>query len=153
MAISKPATCRDGSALFTWLRTSCRHESSAFRRRNRSIARRVELIEDRPDVRAAVGTLPASFHGAPDDPFHRLALGHLVPVALDRFPPRHGETLERRCVEGLPVKENAARLGPSPKAAEPLLVRARAASRDGYAALVQGAVFGRPPTRIPESPS
>jgi RNA polymerase sigma-70 factor (ECF subfamily) len=144
-AISKLATYRGEATLFTWLCTFCRHEISAFCQRNRLTPRQVDLVEDRPEVRAALESLPASLREGPAEIFDRKELGRLVAVALDRLPPHYGDALEWKYLEGLAVKEIAARLGLSAKAAESLLVRAREAFRDGFATLVQGAVS-------PESP-
>lgn len=136
-ALSKLATYRGEAALFTWLCTFCRHEISAFCQRNRLIPRQVDLVEDRPEVRAALESLPASLREGPAEAFDRKELGRLVAVALDRLPPHYGDALEWKYLEGLAVKEIAARLGLSAKAAESLLVRAREAFRDGFATLVQ----------------
>lgn len=136
-ALSKLATYRGEAALFTWLCTFCRHEISAFCQRNRRVLRQVDLVEDRPEVRAALESLPASLREGPAEAFDRKELGRLVAVVLDRLPPHYGDALEWKYLEGLAVKEIAARLGLSAKAAESLLVRAREAFRDGFATLVQ----------------
>ncbi|HSK80864.1 MAG TPA: sigma-70 family RNA polymerase sigma factor [Thermoanaerobaculia bacterium] len=145
-AISKLSTWRGEATLFTWLCTFCRHEISAFCQRNRRAPHQVGLVEDLPEVRAALESLPASLREGPGEALDRKELGRLVQVALDRLPPHYGDALEWKYLEGLAVKEIAARLGLSAKAAESLLVRARDAFRDGFAALVQ-----KPP--MPESPS
>jgi RNA polymerase sigma-70 factor (ECF subfamily) len=152
-AISKLSTYRGEATLFTWLCTFCRHEIATYCRRNRWDMPHVELVEDRPDVRAALESLPASFAEGPGDALDRKELGRLVQVALDRLPPHYGDALEWKYLEGLPVKEIAARLGLSAKAAESLLVRAREAFRDAFRALVQGVVAWRSPTGTSESTS
>jgi DNA-directed RNA polymerase specialized sigma24 family protein len=56
-------------------------------------------------------------------------------VALDHLSPHYGEegqALEWKYLDGLSVKEIAARLRLAPKAAESLLTRARRAFRDGF---------------------
>lgn len=134
-ALSKLATYRGEAALFTWLCTFCRHEISAFCKRNRLVLRQVDLIEERPDVRAALESLPASLREEPAGTLDRKELGRLVQVALDRLPPHYGDALEWKYLDGLAVKEIADRLGLTVKAAESLLVRAREAFRDGFTAL------------------
>ncbi len=138
-AISKLATFRGEAALFTWLCTFCRHEISAYCKRNRMFPRQVGLVEELPEVRAALESLPASLAEGPAEAFDRKELGRLVQVALDHLPAHYGDALEWKYLEGLPVKEIAARLGLSAKAAESLLVRAREAFRDGFSTLIQGA--------------
>ncbi len=134
-AISKLATYRGEATLFTWLCTFCRHEISAFCKKNRLVPRQVDLTEDRPDVRAALESLPASLREEPAGTLDRKELGRLVQVVLDHLPPHYGDALEWKYLEGLAVKEIAARLGLSVKAAESLLVRAREAFRDGFTTL------------------
>ena len=53
-AITKLGTYRGEAALFTWLCTFCRREISAFYKRSKTTARQVDLIEDTPEVRAAL---------------------------------------------------------------------------------------------------
>lgn len=136
-ALSKLATYRGEATLSTWLCTFCRHEISAFCIRNRMVSRQVALIEDRPEVRAALESLPVSFREGPHEALDRKELGRFVQVVLDRLPAHYGDVLEWKYLEGLPVKEIATRLGLTAKAAESLLVRAREAFRDGFSALTQ----------------
>jgi RNA polymerase sigma-70 factor (ECF subfamily) len=138
-AISKLATFRGEAALFTWLCTFCRHEISAWCRRKRRFPRQIGLVEELPEVRAALESLPASLAEGPAAALDRKEIGRLVQVALDHLPAHYGDALEWKYLEGLSVKEIAARLGLSAKAAESLLVRAREAFRDGFSTLMQGA--------------
>jgi RNA polymerase sigma-70 factor (ECF subfamily) len=59
----------------------------------------------------------------------------LVQVVLDYLPRRYGDVLEWKYIQGLSVKEIAARLDVAPKAAESMLNRARIAFRDGFASI------------------
>jgi len=136
-AISKLSTYRGEAMLFTWLCTFCRHEIAAWHDRNRP-SRHAELVEEAPEVRAALESLPESFHGAPDAELDRKEVGRLVQVILDRLPAHYGDVLEWKYLDELPVKEIASRLGLSPKAAESLLTRSREAFRDGFSALALG---------------
>ncbi len=133
-AITKLATYRGEAALFTWLCTFCRHEVSAFYKRNRWAARRMDLIEDVPEIRAALESSGGMFDG-PETAFDRAEISRLVQVVLDQLPAHYGNALEWKYLDGVSVKEIAARLKLSPKAAESLLTRAREAFRDGFSTL------------------
>lgn len=135
-AMSKIATFRGEAALFTWLCTFCRHEIAAFYRGRGRTAGQVDLIEENPQVRAALESLGAGFDG-PEHALARREISRLVQVVLDRLPPRYGDALEWKYIEEIPVRGIAARLGLSPKAAESLLTRARDAFRDGFAELTR----------------
>lgn len=135
-AITKLATYRGEAALFTWLCTFCRHEISAYYRRNRVTAHTVDLIEDTPEVRAALESSRTMLEG-PEQALDRAEVGRLVQVALDQLPPHYGNALEWKYLEGVSVKEIASRLELSPKAAESLLTRARDAFRDGFSSLTR----------------
>lgn len=132
-AVTKLSTYRGEAALFTWLCTFCRHELSAYYQRQRRAPRPVSLIEENPEVRAALDSLALADGGR--DAERRLELKRLVEVTLDNLPPRYGKALEWKYVEGLTVREIATRFGLGAKAAESLLTRARQAFRDGFTAL------------------
>lgn len=136
LAVRKLATYRGEAALFTWLCSLCRHELHAHRRRR---ARRagVPLAEDDAEVRGALDSLAAAAD-APQGPMERQELARLVRAALDALPPRYGDVLELKYLDGLPVDDVAARLGLGFKACESLLTRARGAFRDAFAALTGG---------------
>ncbi len=136
-AIDKLHTYRGEAALLTWLCTLCRHEISDHwdRRRTRP---RMSLVEDSPEVRAALDSLAAADAERPDRALDRQDLSRLVQVTLDNLPGRYGDALEWKYLDGFSVKDIAGRLGVSPKAAESLLTRARAAFRDGFQAVSRG---------------
>jgi len=152
-AISKLATYRGEAALFTWLCTFCRHEISAFHRRHGRSSRQVDLIEDSPEIRGALESVSATFGEGPERALDRTELARLVQVTLDSLPPRYGNALEWKYLEGLSVKEIASRLESSPKAAESILTRAREAFRDAFGALARGAVSLKPSARPGEAQS
>jgi RNA polymerase sigma-70 factor (ECF subfamily) len=135
-AISRIGTYRGEAALFTWLCAFCRREISAFHRARGRTPARVDLIEERPEVRAALESLGTGLEG-PDEALARGELGRLVQVVLDQLPPRYGSALEWKYLEGLSVQEIAERLQLTVKAAESLLTRAREAFRDGFATLTK----------------
>lgn len=151
-AITKLRTYRGEAALFTWLCTFCRHEISAYFRRHDSKAKRVDLVEDSPEVRAALESLSGTIDG-PARAFDRAEIGRLVQVALDQLPPHYGNALEWKYLEGYSVKEIASRLGLSPKATESVLTRARHAFRDAFRSLTGGDRALSPSTRPVESSS
>jgi RNA polymerase sigma-70 factor, ECF subfamily len=136
-AIAKLATYRGEAALFTWLCTFCRHEISAYHTQRG--VQETQLIEDAPEIRAALESIGAATADAPDQRLLRRELARLVQVTLDSLPPRYGDALEWKYIQGLTVSDIAARLGVGPKAAESLLTRARQAFRDGFAAVCAGA--------------
>ncbi len=138
-AVTRLSTYRGEAALFTWLCTFCRYEIAAHWRR-RGGGREAPLVEDLPEVRAALESLAAGREGGPDEELRRRELARLVQVTLDRLPPRYGDALEWKYLLGLSVQEIADRMGTSVKAAESLLTRARGAFRDGFAAAEGGLV-------------
>jgi RNA polymerase sigma-70 factor (ECF subfamily) len=134
-AISKLSTYRGEAALFTWLCTFCRHEISAWYRRRDRPGKKIDLVEDAPEVAGALDSLRAVLADGPESHLERTELTRLVHVALDRLPGRYANALEWKYLEGVSVREIAARLDLSTKAAESLLTRARDAFRDGFSSL------------------
>lgn len=133
--LTKLGTYRGEARLFTWLCTFCRHEISAYWRRENRQPQQVALIEEVPEIRATLETLLVSTGGGPEERLHRKELARLVQVTLDHLPPRYGDALEWKYIHGLTVKEIAELLQVGPKAAESLLTRARQAFREGFKAL------------------
>ena len=131
-------TYRGEAALFTWLCTFCRHELSAYYRRRGRQPQAIELIEDLPEVRAALESLMTTEASDPELEAQRREVGRLVQVALDELTPRYGDALEWKYIHGLSVKEIGARMGVSAKAAESVLSRARVAFRDVFSTLAGG---------------
>ena len=149
-AIAQLRTYRGEAALFTWLCTFCRHEISAYYRRGP--ARRPErLIEDSPEIRAALDSLSAALDQGPEGALYRKEIARLVQVTLDTLPASYGDALEWKYILGLPVLEVASRLGIGLKAAESLLFRAREAFREAFVVLTGGSPDpfspGYPPRR------
>ncbi len=142
LAITKLHTYRGEAALFTWLCTFCRHEISTYLRKNRIAADSVDLIEERPGVRAALESIGADLH-TPDEMFERAELARLARVVLDQLAPRYARALEWKYLDGLPVNTIARRLDVSPKAAESVLTRARAAFRDLFGTMASESAGSR----------
>ena len=134
-AVAKLQTYRGEAMLFTWLCTFCRHEIAEWHRR-RGRALPIDLPEDAPESRAVLESLAAGMGGGPEDELQRKEVARLVQVTLDSLPFPYGDTLEWKYLQGHSVREIAARLQLSPKAAESLLTRARRAFREAFSALL-----------------
>ena len=132
--IRKIDSYRGEAALFTWLCSFCRYEISAHWKQKGKRAPEIELIEDSPHARAALESLGAPFEGTAGR-FEREELARAVWAVLDHLPVHYGNALRWKYIQGFSVREIAARLGASPKAAESLLTRARQAFRDGFTAV------------------
>lgn len=121
---------RGQAALFSWVCQICRHQIVDHLRAHRRHADHVALIEDSPEIRAALETVEAP---AEDGPLHRYGseeTRRLVRNILDRLPSRYGDVLEWKYVEGRSVEEIGTLLGIGHTAAQSLLARARVAFRE-----------------------
>jgi len=134
-AVGKMGTYRGEASLLTWLCTFCRHAIAAFCERSGRERTVIPLVEEVPEIRAALESLSGPDADGPAAALRRGEIARLVHLVLDRLPERYADVLEWKYIDGLPVREIAERLGLSPKAAESLLTRAREAFRDGFAAL------------------
>jgi RNA polymerase sigma-70 factor (ECF subfamily) len=134
LAVRKLDTFRGEATLFTWICTICRHEIHAWRNRERDRTT-VELIEDVPEIRAALESLHAIELQAIDITVERRDMAALVQRVLDYLPQHYGSALEWKYLDELSVREIATRLGMGEKAAESLLTRARRAFRDAFASV------------------
>ena len=132
-AVRHLGSWRGEASLFTWLCTICRREIAAWEKRT---SRRVivSLADDDPGLRAALESIGAAAD-APDAGLARADTGRIVQLVLDHLPPRYSRALEWKYLEELSVDDIAGRLQCTPKAAESLLTRARAAFRDAFAAV------------------
>ena len=142
-ALTKLSTYRAEAALFTWLCTFCRHEISAHYVRRERLAPETPLVEDAPDVRAALESLGATSTTGPDEQYRRREVARLVQVTLDNLPAPYGDALEWKYIQGWSVDEIATKLRVGPKAAESMLTRARHAFRDAFTSLADVEVWGR----------
>jgi RNA polymerase sigma-70 factor, ECF subfamily len=132
-AVRHLSSWRGEASLFTWLCTICRREIGAWQKRT---SRRVlvSIEDDDPSLRAALDSIGAAAD-APDARLARADTGRTVQLVLDHLPPRYSRALEWKYMEELSVDDIAGRLQCTPKAAESLLTRARAAFRDAFAAV------------------
>ena len=130
-AIDRLHTYRGEAALITWLCTLCRRDIATVLERAGQ-AREVSLLDESPEVRAALETVAASDADDPEAALQRRELSGLVQLTLDHLPGRYGDVLEWKYIQELSVEEIARRLGVGYKAAESLLTRAREAFRHGF---------------------
>jgi RNA polymerase sigma-70 factor (ECF subfamily) len=134
-AVRKLGSYRGEAALLTWLCTFCRYEISAHFEKEQRVPPMVDLLDDIPEVRAALESLGAA---EPESALRRSETSRLVQLVLDRLPGRYGDALEWKYIDGLSVAEIAERLGVGVKAAESTLTRARSAFRDAFTAVYGG---------------
>jgi len=134
-AIRKLHTFRGEAALFTWLCAICRNEVSDWLAKQGRERSRIVLIEDHPEIQAAVDSLQAPPSSTPEHNLHRAELIRLIQVALDRLPPKYGDVLEWKYVEGYSISEIAGKLKIGNEATQSLLARAKRAFSDVYGSL------------------
>ena len=134
-AVRKMHTYRAESAMFTWLCAICRNEISDWLSRQGRYRDHIVLVEDFPEVQAAVDSFQAPAADSPERNYQRVETLRLIQVALDRLPPKYGDVLEWKYVEGHSVKEIAARLNIGTEATQSLLARAKRSFADVYGAL------------------
>ena len=96
------------------------------------------LTEDFPEIQAAVDSYRAPLDDGPEANYRRGESIRLIQVAMDRLPPRYGDVLEWKYVEGRSVKEIARRLQLGQEATQSLLARARRAFGEVYETLIDG---------------
>jgi RNA polymerase sigma-70 factor (ECF subfamily) len=129
-AIRNLAGFRGEAALFSWLCQICRRQIVDYLRANRRHSDRVVLIDDDPELRAALESVEAPQEDEPQHQYGAAETRQLVQSVLDRLPSRYGDVLEWKYVEGCSVEEIAARLGVGQIAVQSLLARARNAFRE-----------------------
>jgi RNA polymerase sigma-70 factor (ECF subfamily) len=130
-AIRKLHTFRGEASLLTWLCTFCRRELYEHRQRHRGWVQ-VDLLEDTPEIRAALESLRAAAPQDLDASLDRTRVASLVQRVLDQLPTHYAHALEWKYIEELPVRDIGERMGLGLKAAESLLTRARQAFREAF---------------------
>ncbi|HNP37205.1 MAG TPA: RNA polymerase sigma factor [Woeseiaceae bacterium] len=136
-ALQKIAGYRAESAMFTWLCAICRNEMSDWLRKQGRQREHIVLIEDHPEVAAAVDSISMPVTDSPETSYQRLEASRLIQVALDRLPPNYGDVLEWKYIEGFSVKEIAAKLNIGDEAAQSLIALAKRAFADVYTTLTK----------------
>ncbi len=134
-AIAKLHTYRGESALFTWLCAITRNEMSDWLARQGRYRQHIVLTEDFPEIQAAVDSFQAPQSDNPEQIYQRDELVRLIQVALDRLPPKYGNVLEWKYIEGYSVNEIAMKLDLGNEATQSLLARAKRAFSDVYGSL------------------
>ena len=134
-AVRKLHTFRAESALFTWLCAICRNEMNDWLRARGRYREHIVLVEDFPEVQAAVDSFRAPVEDSPERQFQRTEALRLIQVALDRLPAKYGDVLEWKYIEGHSVKEISARLQMGTEATQSLIARAKRAFADVYATM------------------
>lgn len=128
-AIANLRSYRGEATLAAWLFTICRYEIRGYYRQLGRAPAPLELAEEAPEVCSALAALESDRDG-PEEDLSRKQVARQVHAVLDRLPPRQASALEWKYLDGLSVKEIAARLAVGAKAAESLLSRGRQAFRD-----------------------
>lgn len=129
-AIRRLESFRGESGLFTWICQICRNEVVDRIRADRRM-RHVVLIDDEPELRAAIESIEAPEEFDLARGYGRAEAARLVRVVLDRLPANYGDALEWKYIEGHSVETIGERLGIGTTAAQSLLARARRAFREG----------------------
>jgi len=134
-AVRKLHTFRAESALFTWLCAICRNEMNDWLRAQGRHREHIVLVEDFPEVQAAVDSFQAPVVDSPERQYQRTQALRLIQVALDRLPAKYGDVLEWKYIEGHSVKEISARLEIGTEATQSLIARAKRAFADVYSTM------------------
>ena len=120
---------RGEASLLTWLCQIARKELAKWYESHAEMAQTFSIDAD-DLLKAAIESLPANLDGAGDGGGgDTIALVHL---ALDSLPAAYGDLLEMKYIEGLSVKEIAARTNTSDTAVQSLLARARSAFKAAF---------------------
>ena len=129
-AIRNLASFRGEAALFSWLCQICRRQIVDHVRANRRHADNVVLIDDSPELRAALEAVEAPIEDEPSHGYANAETRRLIRSVLDRLPGRYGDVLEWKYIEGRSVEEIGQLLGIGHTAAQSQLARARTAFRE-----------------------
>jgi RNA polymerase sigma-70 factor (ECF subfamily) len=129
-AIRGLAGYRGEAALFSWLCQICRRQIVDYLRANRRHTDNVVLIDDDPELRAALEAVEAPADDEPYQGYDQQQVRTLIQSVLDRLPSRYGDVLEWKYIEGRSVEEIGQRLGVGHIAAQSLLARARTSFRE-----------------------
>ena len=129
-AVRNLAHFRGEAALFSWLCQICRREIVDYLRVQSRHADRIVLIDDDPELRAALEAIEGVQGDEPLSRYSASETRRLVQSVLDRLPSRYGDVLEWKYIEGRSVAEIGEFLGIGHTAAQSMLARARTAFRD-----------------------
>lgn len=127
-------TYRGEALLFSWLAQICRNEISNWYAKT---GRKTEVLVSMDDDLAVRATLESAGLDIQETMMANVGLAEMVHLALDYLPENYGRVLELKYLEGLSVKEIAARLGTGRLSTQSMLARARTAFRTCFAELQQ----------------
>lgn len=125
---------RGEASLYSWMCRICQNTLVDHARKRKRELLSVPIH----DIEATLHEIADTICARRDEPELAAAqsnLRQLIQATLDHLPPRYGDVLEWKYIEGLSVVEIAARLAVGPKAAESLLTRARVAFREAIVTL------------------
>jgi len=137
-AVRKLHTYKGEAALFTWLCSICRNETSDWLAKQGRYREHIVLTEEFPEVQAAVESFRVVEPPGPDQHYRRVELVRMIQVALDALPPKYGDVLEWKYIEGYSTREISKRMNIGTEATQSLLARARRAFADVYSSLTEG---------------
>lgn len=129
-AMRSLATFRGEAALFSWLCQICRRQIIDHLRAHQRHATNVVMIDDSPEVRAALEAVEAPPAADPSHAYSSAETRQLIRSVLDRLPARYGDVLEWKYIDGHSVEEIGTLLGVGHTAAQSMLARARLAFRE-----------------------
>jgi RNA polymerase sigma-70 factor, ECF subfamily len=135
-ALANLGSYRAEAQLFTWLCAICRSELTQWLRKTGRRETHIVLLDDHPDASAALD----SWQADDDNPLAQLDReqhANHIQAALDRLPPKYGDVLEWKYVEGFSAQEIAVRLNIGLEAANSLLARAKRAFKETYGSMLQ----------------
>lgn len=144
-AIERLDSYRGEAALYTWFCQVCRNTVIDYCRAANREARTVVLLEDQPHVREILEAFAVPATEQPEVVAWQRDIRRLVQATMDALPEHYGEILEWKYVDGMSVKEIAAKLDVGAKAAESLLTRARSAFREAILGMAEAPEALRPP--------
>jgi RNA polymerase sigma-70 factor (ECF subfamily) len=133
------ASYRGEASLYSWMCQICRNAIADLGREKQREPVAGLALEEEQTIAAILESLAAPAIDEPEVRAWRVQLMQLIQATLDCLPDRYGDVLEWKYVDGLSVKEIAARLAIGPKAAESLIMRARTAFREAIGDLGESA--------------
>jgi len=134
-AVERLDTYRGEAALYGWFCRICHNALVDYCRARKREGHTITEIQDHGAIRSVLDAVSAPVSEQPEAQAGQRDVRRLVQATLDRLPPRYGDALAWKYIEGLTVCEIAGRLKLTPKAAESLLTRARVAFRDSMIAI------------------
>jgi RNA polymerase sigma-70 factor (ECF subfamily) len=137
-ALHRLHTYKAEAALFTWLCSICRNETSDWLAKQGRYREHIVLTEDFAEVRAAVDSFHSFEELGPEQHYKRVELLRLIQVALDNLPAKYGDVLEWKYIEGHSIREISAQMNIGTEATQSLLARAKRAFAEVYASLSEG---------------